>query len=147
MSLLSFDPKFEVSLELNSFSKSFNMAGWRVGMMVAGADVVEAVLKVKSNVDSGMFLPMQSGAVERLRTPSGVASPELDRTYAAAPCEVVLASCSTDWGLSTWTRPGRDAGQVGKSADSAVSVEVSLDGDSRSFGGLYHSRMYFRKPG
>lgn len=67
LSILKFDPKLEVSLELNSFSKAFNMAGWRVGMMLAHQDVVDTVLKVKSNVDSGMFLPVQFGAIRALR--------------------------------------------------------------------------------
>lgn len=67
LSLLRFDPKMEVSLELNSFSKAFNMAGWRVGMVLAAKDVVDTILKVKSNVDSGMFLPVQQGAIEALK--------------------------------------------------------------------------------
>ncbi len=68
MSILKFDPQMEVSLELNSFSKAFNMAGWRAGMLLANSEVIETVLKVKSNVDSGMFLPLQSGAIEALKT-------------------------------------------------------------------------------
>lgn len=67
-SILSFDPKFETSLELNSFSKAFNMAGWRVGMLMGHNDVIENVLKVKTNVDSGMFLPVQFGAMEALKS-------------------------------------------------------------------------------
>lgn len=69
LSLFSFDPKMEGSLELNSFSKAFNMAGWRVGMLLASKDVINMVLKVKSNVDSGMFLPVQAGAIEALKAP------------------------------------------------------------------------------
>jgi hypothetical protein len=66
-SLLQADPKFEVSLELNSFSKAFNMAGWRVGMLMASGDVIDTVLRVKSNVDSGMFLPVQQAAIVALK--------------------------------------------------------------------------------
>jgi LL-diaminopimelate aminotransferase len=66
LSLLSADPHFEVSGELNSLSKSFNMAGWRVGLFAGAQDVVNAVLQVKSNVDSGMFLPIQKGAASAL---------------------------------------------------------------------------------
>lgn len=65
-SILSADPEFKVSGELNSLSKSFNMAGWRVGLFVGASDVVNAVLRVKSNVDSGMFLPIQKGAASAL---------------------------------------------------------------------------------
>jgi LL-diaminopimelate aminotransferase len=69
-SILSEDPKFEVACELNSLSKSFNMAGWRVGMFLGATDLVDAVLRVKSNVDSGMFLPVQKGAIEALKVNS-----------------------------------------------------------------------------
>jgi aspartate/methionine/tyrosine aminotransferase len=44
-----------VALELNSLSKTFNMAGWRVGMVLGNAKAIDAILKVKSNMDSGMF--------------------------------------------------------------------------------------------
>ncbi len=52
----------EVALELNSLSKSFNMAGWRVGMLLGAKNYVNDVLKVKSNMDSGMFYGIQKGA-------------------------------------------------------------------------------------
>jgi len=68
LSLLKVDIKKEVSIELNSLSKSFNMAGWRVGAILGPKEVIDAVLRVKSNVDSGMFLPVQFGAIEALRT-------------------------------------------------------------------------------
>ena len=55
-------------LELNSLSKTFNMAGWRVGMLTGNAKHIESVLKVKSNMDSGMFLGVQEGAIEALKT-------------------------------------------------------------------------------
>ncbi|MEK7691944.1 MAG: aminotransferase class I/II-fold pyridoxal phosphate-dependent enzyme, partial [Bdellovibrionota bacterium] len=66
-SLLSADPALEWSLELNSLSKSFNMAGWRVGMLLGAKVAVDAVVKVKSNVDSGMFAPIQAGAIAALK--------------------------------------------------------------------------------
>jgi LL-diaminopimelate aminotransferase len=66
LSILSADPKMEISGELNSLSKSFNMAGWRVGMLMASSQLIDAALQVKSNVDSGMFLPVQSGATQAL---------------------------------------------------------------------------------
>jgi aspartate/methionine/tyrosine aminotransferase len=56
----------EVAVELNSLSKTFNMAGWRVGFMVGNADRVSEVLRFKSNMDSGMFKPLQLAAVEAL---------------------------------------------------------------------------------
>lgn len=61
------DPEMKISAELNSLSKSFNMAGWRVGMLVAASSVIDTVLQVKSNVDSGMFAPVQVGATAALK--------------------------------------------------------------------------------
>lgn len=56
----------EVALELNSLSKTFNMPGWRVGILSGREDWIAAVLKVKSNMDSGMFLGIQKGAITAL---------------------------------------------------------------------------------
>ena len=53
-------------LELNSLSKSHNMAGWRLGMVVGSKENISSILKIKSNMDSGMFLPLQVGAVDAL---------------------------------------------------------------------------------
>ncbi|WP_026968514.1 pyridoxal phosphate-dependent aminotransferase [Algoriphagus terrigena] len=66
LSILEIPGGNEVALELNSLSKTFNMPGWRVGMLCGRADWVEAVLKVKSNMDSGMFLGLQKGAIAAL---------------------------------------------------------------------------------
>ncbi|MBC6991795.1 pyridoxal phosphate-dependent aminotransferase [Hymenobacter sp. BT491] len=65
-SLLATPGAREVALELNSLSKSHNMAGWRVGMLVGRADLLQEVLRFKSNMDSGMFLPVQRAAVVAL---------------------------------------------------------------------------------
>lgn len=66
LSILSVEGAKEVALELNSLSKSFNMAGWRVGMVCGKSEFISNVLKVKSNMDSGMFLGLQKGAIEAL---------------------------------------------------------------------------------
>ena len=66
ISLLSVPGAGEVALELNSMSKSHNMAGWRIGMVAGQAEFITAIVKVKSNMDSGMFQPMQLAAVEAL---------------------------------------------------------------------------------
>jgi LL-diaminopimelate aminotransferase len=66
ISLLAVEGAKETALELNSLSKSHNMAGWRIGMVAGHSDYIKTVLKVKSNMDSGMFLPMQMAAVEAL---------------------------------------------------------------------------------
>ena len=66
-SILRYKDAKDVCLELNSLSKTFNMAGWRVGMLVGNYDFVSAVLRVKSNMDSGMFYGIQKGAIEALK--------------------------------------------------------------------------------
>lgn len=65
-SLLSIDGAKEVVVELNSLSKSQNMAGWRVGMLCGAKERIEEVLRFKSNMDSGMFLPLQLAAAKAL---------------------------------------------------------------------------------
>ncbi|MEJ7913611.1 MAG: aminotransferase class I/II-fold pyridoxal phosphate-dependent enzyme [Chitinophagaceae bacterium] len=66
MSLLSVDGAKETAIELNSLSKSHNMAGWRIGMLCGGAERINEVLRFKSNMDSGMFLPVQLAAAQAL---------------------------------------------------------------------------------
>jgi len=66
-SVLSVHGAKDVCLELNSLSKTFNMSGWRVGMVLGNNDHINAILKVKSNMDSGMFYGIQKGAVEALK--------------------------------------------------------------------------------
>jgi aspartate/methionine/tyrosine aminotransferase len=66
MSLLAVDGAKDHVIELNSLSKSHNMAGWRVGMIAASKEHIEEVLRFKSNMDSGMFLPVQLGAAKAL---------------------------------------------------------------------------------
>jgi aspartate/methionine/tyrosine aminotransferase len=65
-SLLSVEGAKDVVLELNSLSKSQNMAGWRVGMLCGAKERINEVLRFKSNMDSGMFLPIQLAAAKAL---------------------------------------------------------------------------------
>lgn len=67
-SILSIGGAKEVCLELNSLSKTFNMAGWRVGFVLGSAEHINAILKVKSNMDSGMFYGIQKGAITALES-------------------------------------------------------------------------------
>jgi len=66
ISILSRKGAFEVCLELNSLSKTFNMAGWRVGMLLGNKNYIKDVVKIKSNMDSGMFYGIQIGAIASL---------------------------------------------------------------------------------
>lgn len=65
-SLLAFDENKDVVIELNSLSKSHNMAGWRIGFLIAAAKRIQQIMKFKSNMDSGMFLPLQLAAAQAL---------------------------------------------------------------------------------
>jgi LL-diaminopimelate aminotransferase len=65
-SILSTKGAMDVVIELNSLSKSHNMAGWRVGMLCGAAPVINDVMRFKSNMDSGMFLPVQLAAAKAL---------------------------------------------------------------------------------
>lgn len=79
-SILSIEGALDCTLELNSLSKTFNMAGWRVGMVLGSPENINAVLKVKSNMDSGMFYGIQKGAIAALQSgPEWFA--ELDKVY------------------------------------------------------------------
>jgi aspartate/methionine/tyrosine aminotransferase len=69
ISLLGVEGAKESVLELNSLSKSHNMAGWRIGMVAGQSEYIKTILKVKSNMDSGMFLAMQKAAIEALGNP------------------------------------------------------------------------------
>lgn len=66
LSIMDHPKAKETALELMSFSKNYNMAGWRIGAIVAHGSVIQSILKFKSNMDSGMFKPMQLAAADAL---------------------------------------------------------------------------------
>jgi LL-diaminopimelate aminotransferase len=69
MSILEIPGAFDVAVELHSLSKTYNMPGFRLGMLVGNAELVDAVGRLKSNIDSGIFRPLQYAAIEALRLP------------------------------------------------------------------------------
>ena len=110
VSILSIDGAEDVALELNSLSKSHNMAGWRLGWVAGNGELIDAVLKVKSNMDSGMFLGLQHAATEALKNGSTWFK-ELNTVYAARKSSVIeildLLNCkySNDQsGLFVWAK-------------------------------------------
>lgn len=110
MSLLSVPGAMEVALELNSLSKAHNMAGWRVGMLAGAAEYLEPVVRFKSNMDSGMFKPIQEAAVKALQNPPSWYT-ELNDIYRARRKEVFalldLLECSYDphqVGMFVWAK-------------------------------------------
>jgi LL-diaminopimelate aminotransferase len=110
LSILGIPGAKEVCLELNSLSKSHNMAGWRVGMVAGNSEYISNILKVKSNMDSGMFLPVQMAAVEALSSPDswydGINAVYGERRKAAEAI-MDLLGCISDprqTGLFLWGR-------------------------------------------
>ena len=117
-SILSVDGAAEVTLELNSLSKSHNMAGWRIGWVAGRKEYIDAVLRVKSNMDSGMFLGLQHAAVEALRSgPEWFAAQDKiykeRRELAAAILDLLGCTRSGQQsGLFLWARAPRSVDQI-----------------------------------
>jgi LL-diaminopimelate aminotransferase len=108
MSLLCVDGAKDVAIELNSLSKSHNMAGWRVGMLLGAKEKIAEVLRFKSNMDSGMFLPLQLAAVKALELDKDWFN-ELNKVYKERRLKVfellTLLNCSfdeTQAGMFVW---------------------------------------------
>jgi aspartate/methionine/tyrosine aminotransferase len=81
LSLLQVEGAKDVAIEMNSMSKSHNMAGWRIGMLASNPTFIQWVLKVKSNIDSGQFRPMMVAAAKGLDAPAEWYA-ELNEVYA-----------------------------------------------------------------
>ncbi|GAB2786091.1 aminotransferase class I/II-fold pyridoxal phosphate-dependent enzyme [Rhabdobacter roseus] len=98
LSLLSVPGAREVAVELNSMSKSHNMAGWRIGWLAGAKPYLDAVLKIKSNVDSGMFWALQEAAAEALSN-SELWHAERNAVYASRleAAEAFLAALGCSW--------------------------------------------------
>lgn len=131
-SLLQIEGANDVAIELNSMSKSHNMAGWRMGMLASNPTMIEWILKVKSNIDSGQFRPMMLAAVKGLEADKSWYD-TLNATYArrrAVAEEVMTAlGCTfdpTQRGLFLW----------GRIADSESGSEAVADR------ALYESRVF-----
>ena len=132
ISMLSVEGAKDVVIEMNSLSKSHNMAGWRMAMLASNAQFVEWVLKVKSNIDSGQFRPAMLAAVEALKCDSDWFD-ELNAVYArrrrVAERIMDALGCTFDprqRGLFLW----------GKIPDAAESSEMFADNI------LYNARVF-----
>ncbi len=115
LSILAVDGASDVVLELNSLSKSHNMAGWRIGMIAGREKYLSEILKFKSNMDSGMFLPVQLAAAKALNL-----SPDwyenLNQTYGERQVKVFqimdLLDCKYDksqTGMFVWAKVSDNA--------------------------------------
>jgi aspartate/methionine/tyrosine aminotransferase len=122
-SLLACDGAEDVSLELNSLSKSHNMAGWRIGWVAGKKEFIDAVLRVKSNMDSGMFLGLQHAAAKALDNGKEWFE-ELNKVYTARKViakEILdVLGCSyaaQQAGLFVWAKAPAAIGDVEKWID------------------------------
>ena len=82
LSILSIPGAKDICIELNSMSKTFNMPGWRIGMAASNKEFISWIMRVKSNMDSGMFRPMQMAAAQALKAPEKWYS-DMTAVYAA----------------------------------------------------------------
>ena len=120
LSILSVPGARECCLEMNSLSKSHNMAGWRVGMIVGQADVIRELLKVKTQMDSGMFRGIQEAAVKALQAGSewyDALNGEYRRRQGVARRIMDTLGCTYDpvaGGLYVWGRIPEMPGQLGQ---------------------------------
>lgn len=114
LSILSIPEAIDVAIELNSLSKSLNMAGWRIGMMIANSQRINEVMRFKSNMDSGMFLPLQLAAATALNLNKEWYE-QLNESYAKRQEKVFkimdLLNCTYDKnqvGLFVWAKVPKD---------------------------------------
>lgn len=119
-SILKYPGAKETAIELNSLSKTFNIAGWRVGMAVGDSEILKSILQVKSNMDSGMFYGIQKGAVAALKLPFEWIS-DMNATYKKRR-DLVWKICDqlhctynkSGVGMFVWAKVpgGRNAGEI-----------------------------------
>lgn len=127
ISLLAVEGAKDIAIEMNSLSKSHNMAGWRMGMLASNAKFVEWVLKVKSNIDSGQYRPMMKAAIEALNDCNEEWFADLNAVYAArrkVAEEIIEAlGCTFDAnqrGLFLWGKIPETAESSEKFADNIL---------------------------
>ena len=132
VSILSVPGAKDIAIEMNSLSKSHNMAGWRIGMLDSNPQFIQWILKVKSNIDSGQFKPMMLAAVKALEAPDSWYE-DVNATYSRRRkiAEKIMATlgCSFDprqGGLFLW-------GKIADDMESAEAVSDMLLYDARVF--------------
>lgn len=132
LSILSVPGAKDIAIEMNSMSKSHNMAGWRIGMLASNPQFIQWILKVKSNIDSGQFKPMMLAAVKALEAPDSWYE-DVNATYSRRRkiAEKIMATlgCTFDprqGGLFLW-------GKIADDMESAEAVSDKLLYDARVF--------------
>ncbi len=130
LSILAAEGALECCLELNSLSKAHNMSGWRIGMVGGAPELIAEVLKVKSQMDSGMFKPLQMAAVEALRQGPewfDALNSEYARRRAAAGRIFDTLGVTFDHdtaGLFLWGRVPSECAENGMTAGEVVSERI-----------------------
>lgn len=126
LSILSIEGAKDICIEMNSMSKAHNMPGWRIGMLATNAQFVEWILRVKSNIDSGMFRPLQTAAVAALKSPKEWYD-GMNRIYrsrrALAEEIATTLGCTFDKnqvGLFLWAKIPDDLADSGELADNVL---------------------------
>lgn len=123
MSILSVDGAMDVAIELNSMSKSHNMAGWRIGMMLGKKEYLTPALTVKSNIDSGMFLGLQKAAIEAFSNSDQWHAERNEiyhrrREWVYKILDLLGFEYSKDQvGLFVWAKPKSDIGSIPEYVD------------------------------
>ncbi|MEO6718967.1 MAG: aminotransferase class I/II-fold pyridoxal phosphate-dependent enzyme [Ferruginibacter sp.] len=137
LSMLEIDGANDVVIELNSLSKSHNMAGWRIGMLVGAKERINEVLRFKSNMDSGMFLPVQLAAAKAL---------ELDKDFHDAVNEIYKARRRQVFALLDLLQCGYDDRQAGMFVWARIPAKYK-DGYELSDEVLYGSNVFITPGG
>ncbi len=147
-SILQVDGAKEVAVEFNSLSKSYNMAGWRIGVALGHAEAIAALLRMKSNVDTGIFLPLQHGGAVALRDVEPHWIDDRNREYARrrdmileALSKVGLTARRPLGSLYVWARV-----PYGMTGDEFAEQVLNEIGVSFAPGSMYgnEGRMYVR---
>jgi len=131
-SILQIPGADEVAVELNSFSKSHNMAGWRIGMLVGNAQAVAAMARLKSNADTGIFQPIQDAAIVALDTdPEWILQRneiirERRQVVAAALEQIGLSGLPSSATLYVWIRLPEGTSSIDFTSDLLKATGVSL---------------------
>ena len=137
MSILSVPGAKDCAVELNSLSKSHNMAGWRIGMLCGAKEKIDDVLRFKSNMDSGMFLPLQLAAAKAL---------ELQEDWHAAVNKVYKARREKVFELLRFLNCDFDIDQAGMFVWAAIPSNYK-DGYELSDKVLYESNVFITPGG
>ena len=149
LSILSVAGAKECCMELNSLSKAHNMSGWRIGMLAGDKELVAEVLKVKSQMDSGMFKPMQLAAVKALEQgPEWFRSlnEEYSRRKVAAGRIFDLLGAEYDHdssGLFLWGHIGKANAFLRGSSDKGGAPSCGETGNEESLGEMLSDRLLY----